>query len=61
MEDRARFKRPVRAGRGMRMEWMAIGIEPARSGETARPDGRITDATDGKPALTAQTRCLFFG
>lgn len=60
MDYAVQFVRPVHVGQAMRMEWVVTAITPARSGNIAVLEGQITDPRDGKPALTARMRCLFF-
>ena len=61
MEYKVRFRGPVRADRPMRMEWVVTSVEPARSGQVARMEGRIVDAQTGTEALTAELAVLYFG
>jgi acyl dehydratase len=54
------FRRPVRVGRPMRMEWLVTALEPRRSGTIVRMEGGIVDMADDGMALTAKLTALYF-
>lgn len=60
MDYAVRFRMAVPAGRRMRMEWVVVALKPARNGAIGHLEGRIVDAEDGRIAMTAEMRCLFF-
>jgi 3-hydroxybutyryl-CoA dehydratase len=61
MEYKVRFVAAIRVNRRMRMEWVVTSVAQARSGQIARMSGRIVDAEDGSPALTAELTVMYFG
>lgn len=54
------FRRAVRAGRTMVLEWEIAGLEPSPKlgGHLVRLEGRMIDADTGEIALTARATCL---
>lgn len=60
MDYAVRFRLAVPVGRLMRMEWVVAALHPAHNGTVGHLEGRIVDAEDGRIAMTAEMRVLFF-
>ena len=56
------FRKPVRAGSTMRLEWVVTTIEkaPRLGGWEVRMEGTVTDVATGTVAATTTGNCLMF-
>jgi acyl dehydratase len=63
MEFALRFRRPVRSGATMRLEWVVTDIRPSprQRGSVVTVEGTVADAATGEVAATTTGKCMMFG